>query len=319
MPSEEIEKFLQYGNWSGPGWTASGRAAEYRRLKVGRILSEADFAIPGVCRYDNYVAKAHDLNEVVAETALRRTLEALKLVSAELVDLPGGEKAYADPMVYGDEAGDGHRFVSLRTYREAQKKRGDPTPTDEIRLASAFILYLEQLQRSNLQYAIDCKLNTPQLAGGFVGAFKMRLQLLAAPEYFMGEAAEIGILAKSLRNEMGMRVISSAELRARLGESFVSPAAGGGEAMLKDFAAPGIDAYEPTASRAVLIGATPRQLVLLQVARREATNKAKRRELAGMLAELEKEVAALRPIPRRGRPGGAGPLAAGAGARIPSP
>jgi len=64
MPSDFVTGLLKYGNWSGPGWTAGQEASAYENANVQRILSQADRKLLGVDSFDNYVAKAHDLNEM---------------------------------------------------------------------------------------------------------------------------------------------------------------------------------------------------------------------------------------------------------------
>lgn len=61
---------LKYGNWSGPGWSNGDGYA-------GRRLTDVEKFGVGVDAYDNYVAKAHDLNEITGEENLRANLSDL--------------------------------------------------------------------------------------------------------------------------------------------------------------------------------------------------------------------------------------------------
>ena len=64
--------FLAYGVWHGPGYSAGVFNSEGLNT-----FSSAQRSLQGVDGYDNYVAKSHDLNEIIASEILRDELAAV--------------------------------------------------------------------------------------------------------------------------------------------------------------------------------------------------------------------------------------------------
>ncbi len=117
MVSAVFAKLLQYGTWSGPSWTAGKSDLRYRELGVGRIFEPHELRAPGVDLYDNFVAKAHDINEVRAEQDLRSALTNFNIVSDKKDHLAiPGESVYEERLHYGSEVGRESRFVDFSAY-----------------------------------------------------------------------------------------------------------------------------------------------------------------------------------------------------------
>lgn len=266
MPSPLVETILQYGAWSGPGYTAAGRARLWEEHGLCRILTPAERRIPGVDPYDNWVAKAHDLNEVDAESALRRRLTALGLCSERTRTAPGGLCGYDRRFEYSPH----HRFVSLSAYRAAA------APAAQQDLSTAFLLYYEHLMRSNLQWCLDYVLN------GAV-KFRMNLQLLGGQHVFLAEAAMLEDRIEALRAAMGASVPGREGVARALDLSFLSP---GGP----DFAAPR-KAFRPLLSRDAILRAPRRMLLRLAADHRDAENEPERAARAARRAQVARAAA----------------------------
>ncbi|WP_339949314.1 hypothetical protein [uncultured Albimonas sp.] len=282
MTSGFIGDLLRYGNWSGPGWTAAREADDFAAVGKARILSDAELRIAGVDAYDNYVAKAHDLNEYQAEHALRARLAELGLASAEQ-SLHEGAPAWAKPLVFGGAGGDDHRFVSYRAYRGELERRG-PDLSDRVALGEGFLRYYTHIMRSNLQFALDYKDNGVALFSGGTGAARMLLQLAGAAHVFLTEAAKLEVAVKTIRNELDLRVARRRDLSAWLETVFVTPDA-------EIFAAEGLDPYAPTAPRQVLIAAPIDDLQNLAAMKIASRNAVGRAEVRRIVAELHQGAA----------------------------
>ena len=96
MPIEDI---LRYGNWSGPGWTAGVKIDEFRDNGWERVITDDDREMLGIDRYDNFVAKAHDLNEYAALDKLRPILASLGLANNATLQTPSGLLQLPTPQV----------------------------------------------------------------------------------------------------------------------------------------------------------------------------------------------------------------------------
>ncbi len=282
MSSGLIGDLLRYGNWSGPGWTAAREAQDFAAVGKARILSEDERRIRGVDPYDNYVAKAHDLNEYDAETRLRARLAELGLASAEQT-LHEGAPAWAKPLVFGAAGGDDHRFVSWRAYRAEMERQG-PDLSDRVALAEAFLRYYTHIMRSNLQFALDYRDNGVSLLSGGSKASLMLLQLAGAAHVFLTEAARLEEAVKTIRNELDLRVARSRDLAAYLETIFVTPDG-------LEFDGAGMDAYAPAAPRRVLIAAPIDDLQRLSAVRIAARNAVGRAEVKRIVAELDRAAA----------------------------
>ncbi|MEM6676721.1 MAG: hypothetical protein AAF675_02490 [Pseudomonadota bacterium] len=186
-----------------------------------RKLADRDLQWDGIDRYDNFVAKAHDINEFHAQDQLRLTLQELELVDNETTVLDGGHLAYKMPLKFGMFDDEPSRFVSYKFYHSELPSR---KPAIVKKLRRAFVLYFLHVAYSNLQFALDCVLNS--VSGGrnlLRGALLMRAQLLGAPHLFLSEAATLELLARDLRGSPRATLVPRDETEAYLREHLVTP------------------------------------------------------------------------------------------------
>jgi hypothetical protein len=210
-----LEDLLRYGNWSGPGWTAGVSTSEFNDNNVERIITDDDRNVPGIDRYDSFVAKAHDLNEYHALDQLRLGLQGLGLIENTKTAVPSGLPAYAEELEYGDGGAESERFVSLREYSDKLKANG--ASDQEIRsLVRALIDYYMLAVYSNLQFSIDFVMNTMK---------RFSFQMFGASIIFNNEAAEIERRCIDAEAEFGVHHLGSQALSDHLSDHFVSPAA----------------------------------------------------------------------------------------------
>lgn len=272
MPKDAIKEAIQYGNWSGPGWTAGGRDEPFRDKGISRSLTDQDRHLPGIDPYDNFVAKPHDLNEFDAEERLRGALAGLGLVSDQLNTDEDGRLFYPDRLVFGDDPGvdEGHRFVSFKTYIARQAAEA-PGETNARLVRSAFCNYFLHIAKSNCQFGVDHIRNDPRL--GFVDSFlsffkptSIRKQLLGAAVIFLEEA-------KTAENRVNDEVLVGIDDKAEYGaafdvyiqENFVSP-------VDPNFAPVGDQAFLPTLTKAAITAASRDELLKAGVALRSLEN-----------------------------------------------
>jgi len=166
-----------YGHWSGQGWSNGENYG-------GRVLSDGELRRPGIDPYDNYVAKAHDLNEIFAAQDLRYALADASPVFADLrVKTPNGD--FAEPLIFEASGGmfDPSRFVDPGYYLPMVRANERPA------VAAAFYSYFDHVMRSNMQYAIDYAFNGVRFTG--FASIAMQIQLGGASHYFMGEAVDL--------------------------------------------------------------------------------------------------------------------------------
>lgn len=220
MPFTEL---LRYGNWSGPGWTAGVSRKAFDDAGTGRIISQAERNVTGIDRYDNFVAKAHDLNEFAAQAQLRSRLAALGLVDARKTSV-GGRPAWRERLVFGSGGEDLRRFVSLDQYMAAFQAQG-PGDDEVQALGEAFIFYFCHLIHSNAQFAIDAQTNrVARWRNRSRGSYKMAIQLGFAPHLFLGEAHRLSICARRCSSDYGVTIPTLTTLRRYLDDHFLTPA-----------------------------------------------------------------------------------------------
>lgn len=129
-------KIMRYGVWHGRGYS-NGWNTSVRRF------SDDEKRAPGIDAYDNFVAKAHDLNEIVAEELLRG-----RLAGAGFQDLDNiADNGHWDFVLESK----GGRVLDFEHYYGQAA-----TPEAKRQVADAFAMYESQFMRSNLQYA-GCK------------------------------------------------------------------------------------------------------------------------------------------------------------------
>lgn len=193
-----FRKLIKYGEWSGPGWTAGLETQWFQDQAPGydRVLTDADRAVEGIDAYDNYVAKAHDINEYAAIDALRQTLERLGLISNETTAL-GSRRGYGDRLIYPSNGDEPARFASFNSYlkRLHDMGAGDQAIED---LRYAFAFYYLHAALSNRQFAIDYVLNRPTIWNALQGSFRMEFQLRFGPSYFLEEASNLAAQANTI-------------------------------------------------------------------------------------------------------------------------
>lgn len=222
MPSDTIVNLLKYGNWSGPGWSASRLASEFEDAGVARLITPADRLIPGIDPYDNYVAKVHDLNEFAAEDQLRLRLADLGLVDNSHSSL-NGMPVYASRLQYGGADKGDSRLASFHHYRDTLNQAGAQSG-DEEKLVVAFALYYRHIIKSNAQFAIDQVLNRFNTALPGADQLLMYAQLMGAPHLFLAEATAIaGLLAKRIEVPYGPDIVSTADRAAYMDLYFLTP------------------------------------------------------------------------------------------------
>jgi len=113
-----IAELLRYGNWSGPNWS---NGVNYG----GRVLTDAELRTPGIDPYDNYVAKAHDLNEIFAAQRLREAMIAASPKHHDL-SLRRANGDYAEPLIFIPVPGlsSAPRFADMHHYLTITPQHG---------------------------------------------------------------------------------------------------------------------------------------------------------------------------------------------------
>ncbi|MEM7058735.1 MAG: hypothetical protein AAF557_14180 [Pseudomonadota bacterium] len=258
----KVEDLLRYGNWSGPGYTAA-RAEDDFGPNQARTLTREETRIQGIDPYDNFVAKAHDLNEYAAEEQLRGVVASLGLITNE-VKTEGTKHFYTERFKFGKDVGEGHRFVSFKHYRD-RLAAGSPGNQDRENLIQAFYNYYMHISHSNCQFAIDYLRNEVNLFSNiFSGSWRMSTQLKGASPIFLGEAAdaEARVFREVLHGIADASPYSS-RFQSYLQDNFVSP-------MSENFAPIGGDAFKPSLTKAGFIAEPRDRLVEAGVALREA-------------------------------------------------
>ncbi|MEO0622244.1 MAG: hypothetical protein AAFU49_00065 [Pseudomonadota bacterium] len=251
---------LQYGNWSGPGWS---NGTGY----PGRRLTDAEKFGVGVDSYDSYVAKAHDLNEILGEENLRSNLANL------------GFSDLVTPTPTGD-----YEFGLVRDGRfvDAQHYLDTASPQNRAAVADALIMYEQQVMRSNLQFAVDYLSNGVDVWDQGLSAVRMGLQLGAASHIFLGEAAASETRINDLRQ------FASADIDQQvldyLSQNFVSPGSGNDASRFMEW--PGGDEYNRSVDFSFMIGADREQILATAVALRDAWRSGNP-DIAAALAEME--------------------------------
>jgi hypothetical protein len=219
-----VDTLLKYGNWSGPGWTAGIPASVFAGQGLARKIGHEDRAIDGIDRYDNFVAKAHDLNEYDAQDILRADLADLGLIDNG-VRRAGKRDAYAEALVHGAGGEDLKRFGSYDHYQRKLADRNG-TAAAQKRLSDAFVRYYTHLAYSNLQFALDCVLNdVNRLRNLRAGAARMAIQLLGAPHWFLAEAMKLELRSERLQARHATAFPVRGGPAAALEGGFVSPTA----------------------------------------------------------------------------------------------
>ncbi len=219
--SEFVTDLLKYGNWSGPGWTAGTKSQPFEAAGVQRILSQAERGLTGLDSFDNYVAKAHDLNEYDAEIVLRDQLNGLGLISDGTQPWgDNGGQVFTERFTYGG------RFVSYDHYKN-QLDAGSFTDAQRLDFGKAFTNYYTHIAKSNAQFSIDFISNGTSFSSVGWASIFMDAQLAGAAHIFMAEAATLeNLIENQLIADFGADVVNAAEIEAYLMGKFVTPGEG---------------------------------------------------------------------------------------------
>ena len=251
-----MSELLRYGNWSGPGWS---NGTNYG----GRVLTDAELRTPGIDPYDNYVAKAHDLNEFFAAERLRETLARLSSKFRDLLKRHANND-FVVPLVYAAVPGlsSQPRFVDMLHYVPAA-----PAAIKD-RAAEAFYSYFNHVMRSNLQFAIDYIHNEVNLRNP--RALRMNLQLLGGSHFFLNEANWVEEQMNDLeRSTLVSRAYINGE-PTRLASNFVSPTTSN---TVSAYISPVNPAYVRKVQMGTLLSADRRTLLLHGADIRNAKNR----------------------------------------------
>ena len=276
-----IEDLLRYGEWSGPGWTAGMPADFFTSKGVDRKISNADRAVPGIDRYDNFVAKAHDLNEFAAQETLRGELADLGLTTTKTKTV-GGRRAFADPLIFGKGGLDLKRFVSYDHYLDQLGGASAPK-TKARKLCRAFVMYFMHIAYSNAQFAVDCILNYVDYFGNIgEGSIRMAHQLRIAPHWFLKEASELELKCVNVQTAHGAALIGSKAMRDHLKAEFVSPTA-------SFFKPVDSDGYIAALTRDAMIAADRVELTEIHPVMIGLTNNKSRKQIARMIERRHPE------------------------------
>lgn len=216
-----IETLLQYGNWSGPGWTARKRDDSFETAGVDRILSDDDRRIGGIDVYDNFVAKAHDMNEYAAQAVLRGELEALDMIDNKTT-VVDGSPAYKTKLKMSEGGDERKRFASFAFYRDELTAKG-AAEEDRGKLGLAFSFYYRHVALSNQQFALDYTFNRPRLLNMIADLSSLEFTLAFGPHLFLKEAAVLTRQAEATERESGIAPPSHGEWLSYLRKSFVVP------------------------------------------------------------------------------------------------
>jgi len=251
-----ITELLRYGNWSGPGWS---NGTNYG----GRVLTETELRTPGIDPYDNYVAKAHDLNEIFAAERLRQSLASASPTFSNLL-LRQANNDYVVPLVFAPVPG----LSGAPRFADVGKYMLEVEQTNKVKVAEAFYSYFNHVMRSNLQFAIDYVYNEVNLRNP--NAFRMNLQLLGGSHFFLFEANWIESELNDLeRSTLVERSYINTE-PARLESNFVSPTTGNG---VSQYISQLGRVYVRKTEMQTLLSADRRTLLLRGVAVRNAKNR----------------------------------------------
>jgi len=256
-----VADLLLYGNWSGPGYTAARKEDDFGPNEA-RTLTDEETRIQGIDPYDNFVAKAHDLNEYAAEEQLRTVVASLALITKE-VKSEGTKHFYTERFKFGKDLGEGHRFVSYAHYRDKLNARS-PSDQDKENLVQGFYNYYMHISHSNCQFAIDYLRNEVNFFSNFFkGSRKMAAQLLGASPIFLGEAAEaeVHVLSEVLAGAEDKSVYAQ-RFQNYLADNFVAPSDA-------NFAPIKGDAFKPSLTKTAIVAEPRRRLVEAGVALRE--------------------------------------------------
>ena len=258
----KVQDLLRYGNWSGPGFTA-GRQEDDFGPNQARTLTEDDHLVRGIDPYDNFVAKAHDLNEYAAEEQLRIVANSLGLITRE-VRIEGDKHFYPERFKFGKDVGEGHRFVSFKHYRD-KLEAGNPSDQDRESLVQGFYNYYMHISHSNCQFGIDYLRNEVYYFSNiFKGSMRMSAQLKGASPVFLGEAADAEArVHRDVLHGIADSTRYATQFRAYLTDQFVNPANN------PIFEKVGSDDYKPSLTKEALIAASRDELLHAGVALRE--------------------------------------------------
>ena len=229
MVNPWVGQAIHYGVWSGPNYSASRFSYEYEAKGVARIFTAEDIARSGVDAYDNFVAKPHDLNEIIAERRLREALNALdpELASIDTRQetIAGSqETVYSERLIYGNNDtphADGTRFVSYEYYVARAKQLGISS-AGQTQVAKIFLNYYEHLIRSNAQFAVDWVRNPVDPLASGLDAVKMNALLLGASTLFSEEGITLNQKFEAIvrKHGSGSGVLNRAEIDQYLDGNF---------------------------------------------------------------------------------------------------
>ena len=267
-----IQGLIRYGNWSGPGWTA-GRAEDDFGPNEARALRDDERDLMGIDAYDNFVAKAHDLNEYAAEGLLRNEATNMGLITNQ-VQQQGTKTFYAERFKFGSDIGEGHRFVSFAFYRDALQDRGAGAE-EMTRLRQAFYNYYMHIALSNCQFGVDYVRNEISLIRNiFSGSWGMKKQLAGAAHIFLDEAdnAEKRVFRDVLAGVPDAQPFAD-RFQIYISDNFVYP-------MDRGFQPVRGTEYKPSLTKAAMTGATRKELLDAGVALRDEKNSSGNQEQA---------------------------------------
>ncbi len=207
-----IAELLRYGNWSGPNWS---NGVNYG----GRVLTDAELRTPGIDPYDNYVAKAHDLNEIFAAQRLREAMIAASPKHHDL-SLRRANGDYAEPLIFIPVPGlsSAPRFADMHHYLTITPQHGRK------KVAEAFYSYFNHVMRSGLQFAVDYVHNEVNLRNP--RSILMNLQLFGGSHFFLTESNWAETQMNNLVRMGSVPPAYSSGEFARLEANFVSPTTG---------------------------------------------------------------------------------------------
>lgn len=202
-----VEKVTKYGTWSGKGWS---NGVNY----PGRKVLESEMEEAGIDPYDNYVAKAHDLNEILAADKLRGDLQKIpKAPHNELLQTIN-PKQYKHDLQYTPVSRLGaifgvDRCVDIEKYMDA---------SHSVEISDAFYQYYDWKMRSNQKYYFDVKRN--KASKYWISL--TRIFLGFAPHNFASEAAELERLMLKLIDNNAVSTDIKKRSRENLEANFVS-------------------------------------------------------------------------------------------------
>lgn len=256
---KNVEDLLKYGNWSGPGYTAARREDDFGPNEA-RTLTQQETRIQGIDAYDNFVAKAHDLNEYAAEEQLRTVVSSLGLITKQAKS-DGSKHFYTERFKFGKDLGEGHRFVSYAHYRD-QQNGGNPDASDRENLRQAFYNYYMHISHSNCQFAIDYLRNEVSLFASFKSTL-MILQLKGASAIFLGEAGDAEKMATdTVLSGVTDKSTYENRFKAYLSDNFVYP-------LDSNFAPIDGRSFKPSLTKDAFVSESRRRLLEGGVALRE--------------------------------------------------